>query len=79
MVDFMAEGQWLAVVLVPLVAQYLTMTIGSMVFGSCRNPIALPPLGKLPDHPNAVPDGLIALAYPGFRRAHGVGLAGVTR
>lgn len=77
MLDFMGEGQWLAVVPVLLVAEYLTMTIGLMIFASCRNLIALPQSGKLHDRPNAVPDVVIVLAYPGFRRAHGVGLAGL--
>lgn len=77
MLDFMPEGQWLAVVPVPLVAECLTMAIGLMIFASCRNLIAHPPSVEVHDHPSAVPDVVIVLAFPGFLGAHVVRLVGL--
>lgn len=77
MLDFMAEGQWVAVVPVPLVAECLTMTVGLMIFASCWNLITHSQSVEVHDHPSAVPDVVIVLAFPRFRGAHVVRLVGL--
>lgn len=72
MLEFMAEGQWCAVVPASVVAEYLT--IGLMIFSSCRDLIDHPLFRKLHDPSNGASEVAIATAFPGIRGAHVVGL-----
>ena len=72
MLEFVAKGQWLALVPVPAVSEYLT--IGLMISASWRDPIGYPQWRKVHGRPNGVPGIAIVPALPGFGGAHGVDL-----
>lgn len=72
MLEFVAGGQWLALVPLPLVAEYLT--IGLMISALCQDRIGHLRSRKVHDRPNGVPGIAIVPALPGFAGAHGVDL-----
>jgi hypothetical protein len=72
MLEFEVKGQWLALVPVPAVAEYLA--VGPIIFALCLNSTGHRQCAKVHDHPNGVPEDAIAPASSGFRGAHGFNL-----
>lgn len=74
MLEFVAQGQWLALVPVPAVAEYLA--VGSMIFASCRNSTDHRQCAnKVHGRPHGVSEVAIVPAFCGFRGAYGFDLA----
>lgn len=73
MLEFVPQGQWLAVVPAPVVEEY--STTGSKIFASCQDLTGHPRSRKAYERPHGVSEVAIVLAFPGLRRAHVVGLA----